>query len=864
MLHLRETLTMPNSYYSDITDSASETLKESMNAKITEYNAARGKSKMLESLNTRQITKALREAKVEDAIVQKVVSKLKEGGIDVNKQRIYRLPVARINPPGTLNGNKRRYPAELWENVMYNQEDLWKGLCGLADHPEDDKDPGSFKNSSIVWLGMDIDKPNNMVYGIGTFVGPYGHLAQEIIDAGGRVGFSSSGFGELMSDGETVDPDTYQIERLADVVLNPSQSVYGVINDETNLGNIEYTKKQVVKESTENQNENRIQENTNMDTKEAGVKSALSKVEEKLLRRNINNYLKENMEITNPIKQLDDLKEIQSLIREGQLTDLEEGVESKLAEVQKKIEDMVELGLKMKEAQVSVEAGAPNETSVEVKSNGAIEVSVGDTTAIVATEEPAVTEVPSEEPATIPEVSEEPEAHIEEVSLPEAGDDVLIDTAAKEIGEEPTEESAEESHEDEMFESKLSSREAKAIREYIENFLNADHSKDNPLKVIKETNEILALVKDSKFEDLEESVTTRINELQTKLNEDIEEAHKMKLELNASSVSEVNESAKSIMESGKLLVEHVEDYKELCMAITKRNKQIMNEYESMKAKLALAEATKEDGDLEKNSTIVSLSEQIKELKENFDNLDVKAGQKVGELQEELAKVSKELETYKEGNAKLEKANGLLKTQLKEAKTALDDAADEILELKESISKKETEKAKLNESMTAGIGSLNVREYHEMKKENEALRAALDTFKKKESEPVALDMSKLDESAAREIKILRKEVSSLKSRLGENVDNYVKSMENSVVSYYNDLEARYGESIKPYKNSFLNARSLREAQRMFLSVARNLEVAGQLDESVEYVPAEGKTSDFYQGNNTSDNYMDSVAASLGLM
>lgn len=133
MLHLRETLTMPNNYYTDITDSASSSLKESMNARIIEYNASRGKSKMLESLSTRQITKALREAKIEDAIVQKVVNKLKEGGIDVNKQRIYRVPVARINPPGTVNGNHRRYPAKLWENVMNNQEDAWKGLCGLAE-----------------------------------------------------------------------------------------------------------------------------------------------------------------------------------------------------------------------------------------------------------------------------------------------------------------------------------------------------------------------------------------------------------------------------------------------------------------------------------------------------------------------------------------------------------------------------------------------------------------------------------------------------------------------------------------------------------------------------------------------------------
>ena len=274
----------------------------------------------------------------------------------------------------------------------------------------------------------------------------------------------------------------------------------------------------------------------------------------------------------------------------------------------------------------------------------------------------------------------------------------------------------------------------------------------------------------------------------------------------------------------------------------------------------MAEATNESNDITKNSTIVSLSEQVKQLKENFDDLDTKAGTKVLEMQEALAKVNKELEAYKEGNAKLEKANGILKTQLKEANAKLDKNADEILELKESVKKAESNKTKLNESMVAG--SVNVAEYTAMKEENDALKAALATFKEKEAQPVKIDMTQLDESAKREINILRREVSSLKSRLGENVDNYVKTMEGSIISYYNDLEARYGESIKPYKNSFLNARSLREAQRMFMSVANELENAGLLNESETYVPTVGKTSDFYVGN-TTENQTDSLAASLGL-
>ena len=768
MLHLRETLTMPNNYYTDITDSASSSIKESMNAKITEYNATRGKSKMLETLTTRQITKALREAKIEDAIVQKVVNKLKEGGVDVNKQRIYRVPVARINPPGTVNGNHRRYPAKLWENVMNNQEDAWKGLCGLADHPTDDADPGSFKNSSIVWLGMDIDLENNLVYGIGTFVGPYGHLAQEIIDAGGRVGFSSSGFGELEADGETVNPDTYQIERLADVVLNPSQSVYGVINNETNLGNIEYTKKTVVKESVETPIENRIQENNHMDA-ENGVKSALQKAEEKELRRLVNKYLKENLEIINPCKQLEDLQTIMGYIKEGQLTDLEADVETRLAEAKKKIEEAVERDTiaKMQETTVTVTEDAP-QTDITVQSNGDTVVKVNESPVDEPVVEPVSTDVVIDVPAeTTPETEVLPDNQDANIAV---GDPVVDSTI---------DEDAQKAEDSSFFESKLTADQEKALREYVENFLNTDHSKENPLKVIEETNKVFDLVKESHLDDLLESTETRIADLQKKLNEDIEEAHKMKIDLQASSVSEVNESAKSIMKSGKLLVEQVQDYKELCEAIMKRNKQIMNEHNALKAKLELAEATNESNDIAKNSTIVTLSEQVKQLKENFDDLDEKAGAKVIEIQEALAKANKELEMYKEGNAKLEKANGILKTQLKEAEDKLDKAADEILDLKESVKVAETNKTKLNESMVAG--SVNVAEYAAMKEENDALKAALATFKERDAQPVKLDMTQLDEAAQREIRILRREVNTLKNRLGENVDSYVKSMEGNIVS-----------------------------------------------------------------------------------
>ena len=147
-----------------------------------------------------------------------------------NTKKTYKFPIARY---GYLNNNKRIYTRKLWENVINRQKESWQGLCGLADHPKEDADPGEWKYSSIVWLDMQIGD-NGLVCGIGRFVGPYGALAQDIIDAGGRVGFSSSGFGDVNSLTKEVDPETYQLERVADIVLNPSQNVYGEQTNEAN------------------------------------------------------------------------------------------------------------------------------------------------------------------------------------------------------------------------------------------------------------------------------------------------------------------------------------------------------------------------------------------------------------------------------------------------------------------------------------------------------------------------------------------------------------------------------------------------------------------------------------------------------
>ena len=358
-------------------DSLPENIKES-------YSEVQSKS-LKESVNTKALIKevlSLQEntfSETEKQILSKVVNKLKENGI-TNGPKLYKFPVARINDADHPNLNGRVYTRELWDNVINKQQDNWKGLCGLSDHPEGD-DPGQFKQSSIVWLDMMIDDLNKIVWAIGSFVGQYGHLAQEIIEAGGRIGFSSSGFGELMMDGKTVNPDTYQIERVADIVLNPSQGVYGDVTDEQHP-NIEYTsQKAIVAEAIKEIPNNKLSENvaveapapqakeplsailkekentnleissvvpeTNGENKEMAEnvenKKALvlSEAAENKLKKYIKQFLTESHDIHNPIDRLKELDEIMEMVESGEIHDLKEDIEKELIAERARLEEMV-------------------------------------------------------------------------------------------------------------------------------------------------------------------------------------------------------------------------------------------------------------------------------------------------------------------------------------------------------------------------------------------------------------------------------------------------------------------------------------------------------------------------------------------
>ena len=223
-IHLVESYSGPRSAYKNVTNEAKyESLKEAAKE------LHKGKNRLTEASTMDKMKKVLVENKIDKEIQERVLKGLQEAGANPDDVEIWQFPVSKINDAQHKNLNNRVYNRKLWENVVNNQADVWKGGTGLANHPADDED-GDFMLQSIVWLDGFIGD-DGIIYGIGTFVGDGGDLARQIISVGGKVGFSTSGYGDFLADGFTVDPDGYEIDRFADLVLNPSQGVFGDYRD---------------------------------------------------------------------------------------------------------------------------------------------------------------------------------------------------------------------------------------------------------------------------------------------------------------------------------------------------------------------------------------------------------------------------------------------------------------------------------------------------------------------------------------------------------------------------------------------------------------------------------------------------------
>jgi hypothetical protein len=248
---------------------------------------------------------------------------------------VYTFPISR---PDQKNLNERIYPKKLWEKVI--KEGQGSGNYGLIDHPNDD---GSFKDAFCVWRDIRFSEDKKSVLADAYLFGSKGRDVKEALDAGGKVGISTVGFGEFKKDGVTIDETTYELDRPGDFVLNPSQQVFGTAEHEVAQESVE--------EKEEKTEENKVEETIKENTKETANKvdntmsERVNTIEEKNFRMNVKNQMKVIAALDSLEEKLAQYEDLLTYFEEDYAQDLKETIEGKVKEVKDKLAEYAKKGI---------------------------------------------------------------------------------------------------------------------------------------------------------------------------------------------------------------------------------------------------------------------------------------------------------------------------------------------------------------------------------------------------------------------------------------------------------------------------------------------------------------------------------------
>jgi hypothetical protein len=702
-------------------------------------------------------------------LLNKVLESLTANGNN-DSFEVWRIPVAHYD---IKNLNGRIYPKALFENVRDKQRDAWCGLCGLADHPLKDDDPGLFRDQAVVWHDMDLDDQGT-VFGYASFVGPYGHLAQEILNHHGRVGTSSSGFGDVNQITRIVDPNTFQIERLADLVLNPSQGTYGtytasnhsvaptnfmkdmsqpaVINykgigpinesDQTEKptsitettagmkGPVDDGNPVVIKSTPVNAQSKIIQNNTNNGenmkadstniaqptTQVVHESKKLTKAEEKIFRNYVTNFLAESTDGINPIDRLNECTDILECFEDGNCADLKEKVEEQILAEKNRLEKMVESAVALQKDYEMTPTEFREAAEKNVEAALLLKEQVVDYKELV--EEAAIRNG---------RLNEEIESLKKQLAEAQSLADAKIKNYNKELVAS-------------LKESDKSTEEVELLKE-------ANKVLENRLATIRSSIKENAKSENfkEKYSELKNSYDNlvRENEILNKRRENIKKSSEEK-------ITESTKYVKTLETQNKSLKEALDNFGEELTKIT----------ETLDVK---------------DSEISALKETLKETKAC--------------AKDTVSKLS-------ETNDRLEKDNGLLESKLKEAVGIITKAKEEAEKNAKTISTLTTENTTLKESIKTATASVETlkNNFNEQTKKYNALKESFDQYKDQVSD--VLDTTKhLMPTAANRINIVR-----------ENVE---------VNEYWEAQHAKYGKNIEPFEKQIHGAKNLKEATSAFL-------------------------------------------------
>lgn len=250
--------------------------------------------------------------------------------------------------------NGRRYPLELWKNVL-NSDDFKEGMAthtifGENDHPEERIDT-SIKEISIVLTECEIREAEGIVYvEFDILDTPQGRILKSLLDYGSQIGVSSRGLGdEKVVGGETIiDPDTYQFFAWDAVVMPAVITARPKVIESVSKSNLtEQFHKEISAATTKAELESiqRIAENTKLPELDS-IKESINIKLEDLEGKNISAKLED--ELGNLAKENEDLKsEIESLkaklsakdIRLTEVKDLLKQVKETSRDLSKQLQD---------------------------------------------------------------------------------------------------------------------------------------------------------------------------------------------------------------------------------------------------------------------------------------------------------------------------------------------------------------------------------------------------------------------------------------------------------------------------------------------------------------------------------------------
>lgn len=774
-IHLVECCSFPRATYKNVTnDEHFKSLKEAAQN-------IHKKSRLTEATTILKAKKILNEAKIDEDVQKRVLESLQEAGANLDDIEIWQFPISRINTTEDPNLNGRVYGLPLWNKVVNDQRDVWQGGTGLANHPADDED-GDFMNQSIVWLDGFVGD-DNYVYGIGTFVGAGGALARQIISVGGRVGFSTSGYGDFLRDGITVDPDSYEIDRFADLVLNPSQGVYGDYKDVYH-------------------------------TQHESVKKAVSKglKESKTMKRN----LKESTDIKSIIKaaEADDAVEQLSKIADTEKVtiNLSEGIATDIG---------MELGVKLVANVIKgwKKDDCTPDNLQDVKDALATFVKDG------ATEDDVK--------AAFEDALNDADVAEDVINVVLGKEEIQEDTEIEEDADKPAEKDAEkDSTETEEDETKDSDEDAEEDEdEKVEEEIDLDETSDMPLEdqlIVEHYSKTLRAIGKKPAELWEEKIND-LDKLSTKLNE-AKLSRAAKSALNEKTDKLVNsimkESRAAILEGIKAkkiceelgintiaklsnVKDKLEDYVSLEACLEKATKEA-NKYKALyEAKSTYAQSEAEDS-YSKDETISTLNEEILTLKKQLTEAqaDTKAAKKAGIATKiESVKADKATLELKEEQKQLGRKYNRLVTKYEEMIKTLEESEKTILALKRERSQILRESNGYKEQIKQMSHSLL-----ESKAANKELKATKNALSRKNKE-LNSNLTSIHESEKSKQFKAKLEESKARRNAQQKLDEFYDSdkMFRNSKDINNFLE---GVGVKD-KSAFKGVKTLREAEDKYL-------------------------------------------------